>query len=630
MIAEALFERLRQSRLLDEEQLRRARRLGGQSPALLAAALVADGTLTAFQAQQITHGDPRRLVLGQYRLLDELGRGGMGSVYKALHTIMGRVVAVKVILPELVQSRVAVEWFRREVRALTQLSHPNIVMAYDANEADGLHFLVMEHVEGTTLEALVRRQGALPVSYACELVRQAALALQYAHEKGMVHRDIKPGNLLIPRVDAESAAPLALVKVVDFGLARLQSAARAETIQFKNQAGFLGTPDYTSPEQSRDIHSVDIRSDLYSLGCTFYFALTGRVPFPADTAMEKLLKHLMEEPTPVEAVRPEVPVEVAQIVRRLMTKKPEDRFGCPAELAQALAGWASAAPVALPTGASNDQTAGEPVSDALVTNVLERPAVFALGPDDGLRRIDCEQPIIRPMPAAQTTSHADTEVCIEGEDGAKGTPAPTPPPTLSPTVLPASVRASAAGPLPDLAKLWREWAATVEAMVTRRGLHRLDNEKYRALHTRLVEACKAHAAANPRRAEWFKRLEALARPWLSLAVLRQTDPTMLCQLLTQCKQAESELCGGRSVVSGRVGLLLLILFVTPTAVVLWFTTTGSRFLASLADTGNATALKAWLRSFSQTMQAHPSFWLFGFLPAVLALSIFWVIRAPRT
>jgi len=180
---DAFLDRLRQSHALTDVQLRRAESLRGDTALDLAAALVSEGLLTPFQAEQLRKGEGRRLNLGQYLLLEELGRGGMGHVYKAVHTIMERVVAVKVILPELVEGPLALEWFRREVKAVTQLVHPNVVMAYDANEAGGVHFLVMEHVDGTNLDALVRREGPPPLPRACELIRQAALGLQHAHER---------------------------------------------------------------------------------------------------------------------------------------------------------------------------------------------------------------------------------------------------------------------------------------------------------------------------------------------------------------------------------------------------------------------------------------------------------------
>ncbi|MGH7170287.1 MAG: serine/threonine-protein kinase, partial [Gemmataceae bacterium] len=341
----AFFDRLRQSRLLSESELQQAanRFRDEVSSQAIADALIEEGLLTPFQVRQVYAGDTRPLNLGQYRLLDELGRGGMGCVYKALHTIMGRVVAIKVIAPELVSDPIAVEWFRREVRASTRLNHPNIVMAYDANEAEGLHFLVMEYVHGVTLDALVKRNRPLPIADVCTLMRQAALGLQHAHEKGMVHRDIKPSNLLIPHPEGEQppepltgGTPVPLVKILDFGLARLQGKSKGDTIALRGETGVLGTPDYIAPEQSRDIHAADIRSDLYSLGCAFYFALAGRVPFPGENAMEKLLKHLMEQAEPLQKVRPDVPAAVAAIVRRLMAKEPADRYATPAELAQEL------------------------------------------------------------------------------------------------------------------------------------------------------------------------------------------------------------------------------------------------------------------------------------------------------
>ena len=291
-------------------------------------------------------GDVRSLVLGPYHLLEEVGRGGMGRVYKALHTVMGRIVALKLMAPELAENERSRERFLREVRSVTRLQHPNIVLAHDANDVEGVLFLVMEYVEGTTLAELVRVGGPLPVSRACELMRQAALGLQHAFQKGLVHRDIKPANLLIPRLSpaetptcaAPGAAVLpqstALVKIADFGLARLLG---GDTVAGHTATGFLGTPDYVAPEQCQDGRSADIRSDLYSLGCTFHFALTGRVPFAGDSVMEKLYAHVMTPPPSMEALRPDVPAEVAAIVARLMAKGPDERFQTPAQLALAVA-----------------------------------------------------------------------------------------------------------------------------------------------------------------------------------------------------------------------------------------------------------------------------------------------------
>jgi serine/threonine protein kinase len=323
-----LFKRLRDSRLVGGEQLGR---LAGRFPAgvpahAVVAALVNDGTLTRYQAQRLWAGKEKGLVLGQYRVLDELGKGGFGRVYKAVHTLMGRVVALKVIAPELVEDRRARDWFKREVLAVTQLCHPNIVMAYDADDVEDVLFLAMEYVDGPSLEALVRQGGPLPAGPACAMMRQAAQALQYAHEKGVVHRDVKPANLLVARPADDPGGP-PVVKVVDFGLARLQRpGASSQTLMLQNGKGFVGTPDFVSPEQARDVHAVDIRSDLYSLGCTFYYALSGHRPFPGASVVETVAKHLHEEARPLDAVGAEVPARVAGVVRRLMAKDPAKRF----------------------------------------------------------------------------------------------------------------------------------------------------------------------------------------------------------------------------------------------------------------------------------------------------------------
>jgi len=353
MDRDTFFRHLRRSRLLSEQEIAEADRLTGSDRAkVIARALVDGGVLTRFQAGRLLAGKAGRLLLGQYRILNQLGRGGTGVVFKAVHAAMERVVAIKVILPGFLRDNAALGLFNREVRAAAGLHHPNIVTAYDANTIKGVRFLVMEYVDGPSLQDFVKGQGPLPAGLACELMRQAADALQYAHERGMVHRDINPANLLITlRADpkgpggqagtpAGSSDPAQgpVVKVVDFGLARVRGTGKAGTIMA--EPGVLcGTVDYISPEQADNIHAVDIRSDLYSLGCTFYHTLTGQVPFPGGTAMEKLVNHFMREPRDVRELRPEVPAAVADVVRRLMAKDRDRRFRTPAELAQELAPW---------------------------------------------------------------------------------------------------------------------------------------------------------------------------------------------------------------------------------------------------------------------------------------------------
>jgi serine/threonine protein kinase len=280
----------------------------------------------------------------RYEVLELIGRGGMGDVYKAQHKMMHRPVALKVIKPKLVRHDAAVQRFQREVQAAARLHHGNIVTAHDAEQAGELHFLVMEFVDGVGLDEVVRRRGPLPVAEACEYLRQAAAGLQHAHELGMVHRDIKPHNLMLARSGQ--------LKILDFGLAGFASEAAsgelhvdggeapsaAEASQQLTQLGtMMGTPDYMAPEQAADAHAADIRADIYSLGCTFYTLLTGQAPFAADAALDKIKAHLEQAPPPLADFRDDVPPEVEAILRRMLAKSPAERYQTPAELAAALA-----------------------------------------------------------------------------------------------------------------------------------------------------------------------------------------------------------------------------------------------------------------------------------------------------
>jgi serine/threonine protein kinase len=313
----------------------------------IARSLIEQGFLTRFQAERLLAGRVHGFVLGQYRILDQLGKGGMGRVFKAVHRTMNRIVALKVLSPQLVETERAQKLFLREMQAVARLTHPNLVTAYDANQLDDRYYLVMEYVDGPSMHQLVRERGPLPIGLACELVRQTAVGLQYAADMGMVHRDIKPSNLLVQFPGGEAKRKHYTVRILDFGLARLQEPkdrpgtdSTAGTILTQPDS-IMGTPDFLSPEQARDLHSVDIRSDLYSLGCTMFYLLAGIVPFPGGAMLEKLVRHATREPTPVEQLRPEAPPAVAAAVKRLMAKDPAERFQTPAELAVALEPYAS-------------------------------------------------------------------------------------------------------------------------------------------------------------------------------------------------------------------------------------------------------------------------------------------------
>jgi WD40 repeat protein/serine/threonine protein kinase len=347
----SFLDALRASGLLTQRQLEE---LAGNpkaqagDPVPLARELVQRGWLTKYQASAMLQGRGKDLVLGPYRILDSLGEGGMGQVFKAHHQLMKRVVALKVIRKEKLANPETVRRFYAEVSAAAQLAHPNIVLAFDAGEVGSVHYFAMEYVEGFDLARLVKQSGPPPVWQACDFIRQAALGLQHAHECGLIHRDIKPANLLVTRwtaatdraksgSNAGATGQRALVKILDMGLARLEDSSSTAKESGATQEGkLLGTPDYLAPEQARDAHRADVRSDLYSLGCTFYYLLTGQPPFRGKSVMEVLLKHQMDPPPPLQQLRPEVPPPVAAIVSRLMAKRPEERYASAAEVALAL------------------------------------------------------------------------------------------------------------------------------------------------------------------------------------------------------------------------------------------------------------------------------------------------------
>ncbi len=334
---DAFLQTLQQSGLLSPADFDvTLERLGEiDKPRALARVLVDWGVLTKFQAELLLIGRARGFFLGPYKILDQLGQGGMGRVYKALHQTMNRIVALKVLAPQLVKTPKAQKLFQREVQAAAQLNHPNIVTAYDANEVGGRHYLAMEFVDGPTLEQLVREQGPLPVGMACEIIRQTGNGLQHAHDNDMIHRDIKPANMLIqPSKNLQSF----VVKILDFGLAHLNDPSMQDAlppIELKEN-NVMGTPDFLSPEQAHNMHQVDIRADIYSLGCTFYFLLTGKLPFPGGNTFEKLLRHSKEDPIDIGELRPDLPVAVRAILKLMMAKNPEERYQTPETLASAL------------------------------------------------------------------------------------------------------------------------------------------------------------------------------------------------------------------------------------------------------------------------------------------------------
>jgi serine/threonine protein kinase len=310
----------------------------GDDPPTLMRHLIKTDRVSLFQLRKVLHGKADELVVGPYRLVDKIGEGGMGKVYRAADTRTGRTVALKVIRPALVSNPLVRGRYEREVKAAGRLRHPNVVGVTDAGEVDGKVFLALEFVDGIDLARLVREHDLLPVPEACEYVRQAALGLQHAHEHGLVHRDIKPSNIVVSgQRHVPDATEPAAVKILDMGLVKAVGLDEGEGGADLTRAGtVVGTPDYMAPEQARNSKKTDARADLYALGCTFYFLLTGRPPFPDGSPLDKILKHQSDPPPPLQAARPDVSDALAQIVARLTAKDPAARFQTARELAVAL------------------------------------------------------------------------------------------------------------------------------------------------------------------------------------------------------------------------------------------------------------------------------------------------------
>jgi tRNA A-37 threonylcarbamoyl transferase component Bud32 len=295
----------------------------------------------------------------KFKVLRPLGQGGMAAVFLAEHRVMERPVAIKVVNRALLDQPDALQRFFAEVRAAARLSHPNIVAAYDAEPAGDLHLLVMEYVEGVNLAEYLAQKGPLLVALACHFIRQAALGLQHAHEQGMVHRDVKPQNLMLTRKGQ--------IKILDFGLARLAS-ERGNRQGLTQVGSFMGTPEYVAPEQATDARSADIRADIYSLGCTLFCLLAGRPPFVEDTAVKLVLAHLEKEPPPLRSLRPEVPEGLAAVVARMLAKQSARRYQTPGEVAMALA------PFCEKTAEQPTVVAAATVTVPMAMPVLTRPA----------------------------------------------------------------------------------------------------------------------------------------------------------------------------------------------------------------------------------------------------------------
>jgi eukaryotic-like serine/threonine-protein kinase len=297
---------------------------GGQvDPERISAGLVNAGMITNWQSKNLLAGKSRGFFLGSYRLLRPLGMGGMGVVYLAEHKVMQRRMALKILPRAAMADKTRVSRFEAEARAAAQLDHSNIVRAYDFSTAGGKSFIAMEYVEGVDLHRIVDRDGAMSPQAALDAISQAADGLAHAHERGIVHRDIKPSNLLM-RHDG-------VLKVSDMGLARIGMQTDG-SLTMENPSSMMGTADFLAPEQALDSHTVDGRADIYALGCTLYYLMTGKPPYPGGTLAQRIAKHQTAPPADIRRVRPDCPAAIAELAMHMMAKRPEDRVRSAQEL----------------------------------------------------------------------------------------------------------------------------------------------------------------------------------------------------------------------------------------------------------------------------------------------------------
>ncbi len=326
-----LLEAIRSSSILSERQSEKleANMAGGDYPgeaAELSSRLVADGILTEYQARQFVKGKSQGLILGSYVILEFLGKGTMGKVYKASHRMMGRVVALKILDSRYVSNPRVLARFRREMQLVGRLDHPNVVRAFDADRIGDCHFIAMEYASGPTLEGLLKARGVLPPADVVYFASQAADGLAHAHAQGVLHRDVKPSNLLLTEGRK--------IKVLDFGLGTLLE--KEDLLTALTSAGFaVGTPDYISPEQARMV-KIDGRSDLYSLGCTMYHLLSGQLPFKGESSMDCIVSRIAGQAVPIGEVRPGLPPRLTQAIEKLMATSPDKRYQTAEEAAAAL------------------------------------------------------------------------------------------------------------------------------------------------------------------------------------------------------------------------------------------------------------------------------------------------------
>jgi serine/threonine protein kinase len=465
MTANDFLDLVRRSQLVEEDQLtkflgalaaRNGRKLP-EAPDKLAAEMVAANLLTEWQSEKLLAGKHKGFMLGKYKLLRHLGKGGMSQVYLAEHMLMKRKVAIKVLPSNRVTDSTYLERFRIEARAAAKLDDPNIVRAYDIDNDGNTHYIVMEYVEGQDLHQLVRDKGPLPYEKAADYIAQVARGLAHAHEMGLVHRDIKPANCLLDKNE--------IVKLLDMGLARLIDDEASLTLD--NNENVLGTADYLAPEQALNSHKADARADIYSLGCTLYFLLTGHPPFPDGTISERLIKHQVEQAPSILKDRPDAPSMLVNICNRMMAKKPEDRYQTAADVAERLGDWLRDRGIEVgESGKSGKKSGGGSGSGGIGSDVFRRFAASMQKSASESQRAG-KSNVARRVTAPNATAQVEEELGLAAfeDEGPKQHVLKKEP--AKPNVAPAPDTTEIAGdtaPLPDLKPLGPRRSLVEEAL----------------------------------------------------------------------------------------------------------------------------------------------------------------------
>jgi eukaryotic-like serine/threonine-protein kinase len=431
---DTFLDLVRRSGLVEKEQLDRAlSALEERSPTspvsdsgVVCSHLIESGLLTEWQTDKLLEGRHKGFFLKKYKLLGHLGTGGMSSVYLAEHTVMRHHVAIKVLPRRRVKDSSYLARFHREARATAALNDPNIVKAFDVDQEGDDHFIVMEYIEGRDLQLTVQEKGPLPVEQAVEYIRQAANGLAHAHEVGLIHRDIKPANLLVD--------PKGVVKILDMGLAQFEDDDQA-SLTVAHDEKVLGTVDYLAPEQAIDSHSVDGRADIYSLGCTLYFLLTGHPPFPEGTMPQRLLMHQTQEPVSIKRERGDVPDDLVAICAKMMAKSPGRRYQTAEDVSAVLSRWLESRGNASDGPLGSGSGSGSGISSLRLAAAVARAASQKQGSGGGSgSSIDDEDLGLAPL---------DDEP--QSPSGI-GTPSITNPSSGAPAVGTPAVAASAAAP----------------------------------------------------------------------------------------------------------------------------------------------------------------------------------------